>query len=176
MADKRTAFKASAQSAQKKKKRTREQEQQTQENRSGTASPSRQTTQTGGTRDINAQRTLEDRRTVTAPKRSSANRTRSTSESHSANSEWTGGGGANQNPKPHRKQSTATKRARTFKSQQAKENLRQERRDSQQYDPRNGYILRMGLGDDSIESFMQDVEDYANGANSRLGTISPSYD
>lgn len=176
MADKRTAFKASAQSAQKKKKRTREQEQQTQENRSGTASPSRQTTQTGGTRDINAQRTLEDRRTVTAPKRSSAERTRSTSESRSSNSEWTGGGGANQNPKPHRKQSTATKRARTFKSQQAKENLRQERRDSQQYDPRSGYILRMGLGDDSIESFMQDVEDYANGANSRLGTISPSYD
>lgn len=176
MADKRTAFKASAQSAQKKKKRTREQEQQTQENRSGTASLSRQTTQTGGTRDINAQRTLEDRRTVTAPKRSSAERTRSTSESRSSNSEWTGGGGANQNPKPHRKQSTATKRARTFKSQQAKENLRQERRDSQQYDPRSGYILRMGLGDDSIESFMQDVEDYANGANSRLGTISPSYD
>lgn len=176
MADKRTAFKVSAQSAQKKKKRTREQEQQTQENRSGTASTSRQTTQTGGTRDINAQRTLEDRRTVTAPKRSSAERTRSTSESRSSNSEWTGGGGANQNPKPHRKQSTATKRARTFKSQQAKENLRQERRDSQQYDPRSGYILRMGLGDDSIESFMQDVEDYANGANSRLGTISPSYD
>lgn len=176
MADKRTAFKASAQSAQKKKKRTREQEQQTQENRSGTASPSRQTTQTGGTRDINAQRTLEDRRTVTAPKRSSAERTRSTSESRSSNSEWTGGGGANQNPKPHRKQSTATARARIFKGQQAKENLRQERRDSQQYDPRSGYILRMGLGDDSIESFMQDVEDYANGANSRLGTISPSYD
>ncbi len=176
MADKRTAFKASAQSTQKKKKRTQEQEQQTQEKRSSTASSTRQTTQVGGTRDINAQRTLEDRRTVTAPKRSSADRTRRTSESHSSNSEWTGGGGANQNPKPHRKQSTATKRARTFKGQQAKENLRQERRNSQQYDPRSGYILRMGLGDDSIESFMQDVEDYANGANSRLGTISPSYD
>lgn len=176
MADKRTAFKASAQNTQKKKKRAQEQEQQAQENRSSTASSTRQTTQVGGTRDINAQRTLEDRRTVTAPKRSSANRTRSTSESRSANSEWTGGGGANQNPKPHRKQSTATARARAFKGQQAKENLRQERRDSQQYDPRSGYILRMGLGDDSIESFMQDVEDYANGANSRLGTISPSYD
>lgn len=162
MASKKTAFKAASQNTQKKKKRTIEQEQQqSQESRAGSASSSEnratQETRTGGGRDIRVQNALEDRRTVTAPKRSSADRTRSASQS--------------------RKKLTAQKREELAQSRQTAKSLDRNRTTvSSSQDSGDWYRLPIGLGNDSIESFMFDSQDYVNAANDRLGNIRPGVD
>ena len=100
MADKRTAFKASAQSTQKKKKRTQQETREQQKSSESTSSnwlaPERllgtQPPEMDETVDRrlsalpahSTRQTLENRSRTTAKKRSSADRTRRTSESHSS--------------------------------------------------------------------------------------------
>lgn len=162
MASKKTAFKAASQSTQKKKKRAIEQEQhQSQESRASNASSSEnratQETRAGGGRDIRVQNVLEDRRTVTAPKRSSAGRTRSASQS--------------------RKKLTAQEREELAQSKKTAKRLDRNRTTvSRSQDSGDWYRLPIGLGNDSIESFMFDSQDYVNAANDRLGNIRPGVD
>lgn len=162
MASKKTAFKAASQSTQKKKKRAIEHEQQqSQESRASNASSSEnratQETRAGGGRDIRVQNALEDRRTVTAPKRSSAGGTRSASQS--------------------RKKLTAQEREELAQSKKTAKRLDSNRTTvSRSQDSGDWYRLPIGLGNDSIESFMFDSQDYVNAANDRLGNIRPGVD
>lgn len=180
MASKKTAFKAASQSTQKKKKRTSEQaQQQSQESRASSASSSEnratQETRTGGGRDIRVQNALEDRRTVTMPKRSvstQSSRTRKPSASETSSTK------ANDSREQKRKTLTQEKKEALYGSKQSAKARRENpfARNDDDFDATQMYILPIGLGNDSIESFLFDSQDYVNGANSRLSSIRPGVD
>lgn len=180
MASKKTAFKAASQSTQKKKKRTYEQaQQQSQESRSSNASSSEnratQETRTGGGRDIRVQNALEDRRTVTMPKRSvstQSSRTRKPSAAETSSTK------ANDSREQKRKTLTQEKKEALYGSKQSAKARRENpfARNDDDFDATQMYILPIGLGNDSIESFLFDSQDYVNGATSRLSSIRPGVD
>lgn len=181
MASKKTAFKAASQSAQKKKKRTSEQaqQQQSQESRAGSASSSEnratQETRTGGGRDIRVQNALEDRRTITMPKRSVSTQGSRTRKSSAAD---TSSAKANDSREQKRKTLTQEKKEALYGSKQSAKARRENpfARNDDDFDATQMYILPIGLGNDSIESFLFDSQDYVNGANSRLSSIRPGVD
>ena len=181
MASKKTAFKAASQSAQKKKKRTSEQaqQQQSQESRARSASSSEnratQETRTGGGRDIRVQNALEDRRTITMPKRSVSTQGSRTRKSSAAD---TSSAKANDSREQKRKTLTQEKKEALYGSKQSAKARRENpfARNDDDFDATQMYILPIGLGNDSIESFLFDSQDYVNGANSRLSSIRPGVD